>query len=76
MSPTNALCRSKTQLYHLLLVVDLLVLHLHLGQLPHKGICRGIGLQQALSQVHCLRASLGRPSQHSISQGAQCGSIQ
>ncbi len=76
MSPRRILCRSKTQPYHLLLVVDLLVLHLHLGQLPHKGICRGVGLQQALSQVHCLGAGLGAPTQNSISQGAQCGSIQ
>lgn len=64
--------------FYLLLVVDLLVLHLHLGQLPHKAICRGVGLQQALGQIHCLGAptGLGPPTQKSISQGSQCGSIQ
>ena len=61
---------------HLLLIVDLLVLHLHLCQLAHKCISRGVGLQQVLRQVHRLHSRLGCTAHYCLCQLTQGGCIQ
>ena len=66
--------RGQTRPY-LLLVVDLLVLHLHLRKLTHKGVGRGVGLQQVLRQVYRLDPRLGGAAHHSLCQLAQHGRV-